>query len=270
VRRRHRALLLAALAASGGACRQEKPAPPAEDAVAPPPAQVPAADSTTPDLAGAWTVVGHRIPGVSAMSEREAARWHGRTLRLDLAQAVSEESHCDRPSYATRRVVPESLLGREFQLPPGRLPSLAALDSLTLLEVRCAGSPWNAMGGRLIGIDSARAYAPWDGVFFELTRSREFKAIGQEPGWSLEISPGKAMTFRYAYGESTAVTPVPSPNTERATGARVYHARTEASDLRVVIEPRPCTDAMSGEPFETTVSVVLNGKAYSGCGAPAP
>ena len=165
-----RALLLTALA-TGAGCRPE-PAPKAEEAAAPPPARVEAPDSAAPDLAGTWTVVGHRIPAISAMSDTEAARWHGRTVRLDLTQAVSEENHCDRPTYETRRVGRASLLGEEFDLQPGPLPPLEALDSLTLLEVRCGGAPWTAMGGRLIGVDSARAYAPWDGVFFELERGR--------------------------------------------------------------------------------------------------
>jgi len=254
------ALLLGLLAAAGGGCRQAEPAPE--------PAAAPSPDSTAPDLAGTWTVVGHLIPGTSAMNETEAARWHGRTVRLDLTQAVTEGSHCDRPTYDIRRMARASLLGGEFNLPPGRLPSLDGLDTLTLLAVRCGGAPWTAMGGRLIGIDSARAYAPWDGVFFELARRRDFRALGQEPGWSLEIREGEAITFTYAYGESRAVTPVPVPTTDSATGARVYHAVTEASDLRVVIESRACTDAMSGKPFETTVSVTLNGQAYSGCGGP--
>jgi hypothetical protein len=163
------ALLLLALAATG--CRQRAPESKPEEAAAPPPAPVPAPDSAGPELAGTWTVVGHSIPAVSAMSDAEAARWHGRTVRLDLTQAVSEENHCDRPTYDTRRVGRASLLGGEFNLPPGRLPPLEGLDSVTLLEVRCGGAPWTAMGGRLIGVDSARAYAPWDGVFFELERA---------------------------------------------------------------------------------------------------
>jgi hypothetical protein len=165
------ALLLAALAAAGG-CRAE-PVPDAEEAADPPPAQVQPADSAAPDLAGTWTVVGHRIPAIGAMSDAEAARRHGRTVRLDVTQAVSEDNHCDRPTYTTRRVARASLLGGEFHVPPGRLPALEALDTLTVLEVRCGGAPWTAMGGRLIGIDSARAYAPWDGVFFELARGVE-------------------------------------------------------------------------------------------------
>ena len=166
--RRQALLAVAAVAAGGAACRKPAPAPVAERSAAPPPASPPAA--AVPELAGVWTVVGHRMPGISAMTDSEAKEWHGRTLRLDVAQAVVEDNHCDRPTYATREVARDSLLGGEFNLTRGNLPALDSLERLTLLEVRCGGAPWTAMGGRLIGVDAGRAYAPWDGVFFELAR----------------------------------------------------------------------------------------------------
>ena len=169
MRTRRAALALAlALAAAGTGCRKPAPAPVAERTSVPPPASAPAA--SVPALAGVWTVVGHRMPGISAMSNAEADRWHGRKLRLDVAQAVMDESHCDRPTYTTREVARDSLLGGEFNLTRGNRPALDSLERLTLLEVRCGGSPWTAMGGRLIEVDADRAYAPWDGVFFELAR----------------------------------------------------------------------------------------------------
>ena len=47
-----------------------------------------------------------------------------------------------------------------------------------------------------------------------------------------------------------------------------FHAITETNDLRLVIEPAPCTDVMSGHLFETTVTVSLNNQTYHGCGGP--
>ena len=47
-----------------------------------------------------------------------------------------------------------------------------------------------------------------------------------------------------------------------------FHAITETNDLRLVIEPTPCTDVMSGNLFETTVTVSLNNQTYHGCGGP--
>ena len=104
------------------------------------------------------------------MTDAEAARWHGRTLRLDRDLAATEGSRCEGPEYVPRTVARDSLLGTEYHLPPGALPALDSAERLTVLQVRCAGSPWTAMGGRLIAAGSMRAFAPWDGVFFELER----------------------------------------------------------------------------------------------------
>jgi len=93
-----------------------------------------------------------------------------------------------------------------------------------------------------------------------------FRAIGQEPGWMLKLASGKWMYFNYDYGEREVFTPLPAPEVD--DGRTVYHADTEAHDLLVVIEDGPCTDVMSGETFESTVTVTLDGKTYSGCGEP--
>ena len=34
----------------------------------------------------------------------------------------------------------------------------------------------------------------------------------------------------------------------------------------MLIQPTACTDAMSGESYETTVTITLDGRAYHGCG----
>ena len=126
---------------------------------------------------------------------------------------------------------------------------------------------WDARG---IGIEADRALAPWNGVFFELTRESDFRAVGQEPGWLLEIRHAREMRLITAYGADTAVTPVPPRRIDSTTGARSYHAVTEGHDLQVLIQPTACNDAMSGESYETTVTVALDGHAYHGCGGPLP
>ena len=222
------------------------------------------------DLTGSWTVVGHHLPGVSAMTEAEASAWRGRTVRLTQAGAASGESHCKSAVYATRMVPRDSLLSAEYRLTADRLSRAGLAERVTVLDVLCAGTPWPAVGGRLIGIGADRALAPWDGVFFELARDDDFRAVGQEPGWQLAIEKGRQIRFIYDYGADTALTPVPGAETDSASGARTYHANTEAHDLRVVVTPAPCTDAMSGQPYETTVTVSLDGRDYHGCGGPLP
>jgi len=266
IKTRAASALVVLLALSAG-CQQEK-------------ARAPAAERSTeerfspvdtaavPGLAGIWTVVGHHIPGISAMSDAEARAWHGRTLRLTAAEAISADTHCDAPNFVARPAPRDRFLGAEYHLPPGALPALASVDPISVLDVSCEGSAWAAMGGRLIGIDADRALAPWDGVFFELVRDHDVRALGQEPFWNLEIRKGKEIQFVYDLGERQVLTPMPIPRTEGK--ATVYHAVTEANDLRVVIDPTPCTDVMSGKPFEATVTVTLNGQTYHGCGGAAP
>jgi hypothetical protein len=67
------------------------------------------------------------------------------------------------------------------------LPGLDSAASLRLLEVSCGGTPWTEAGGRLLTLSPDRAVTVWDGVFFKLARARDFRAVGQEPDWLLQI-----------------------------------------------------------------------------------
>lgn len=220
----------------------------------------------TSPLIGIWTVVGHHLPGVSALSDDAARARYGETVRLTANTATSPGQRCDKPRYATRRVPIDSYLASEFKLPPGSVKPLVAHEQITVLEVACSGALWTALGARLLEIDSNRTLAPWDGVFYELRRDRDFRALGQEPGWQLEIRMGAEMRLTYDYGKGTAVTPASRAQVDSSTGTRTYHSTTEANDLRVVIVPVPCTDSMSGRPFPATVSVTLNNRVFRGCG----
>ncbi|MGH8249775.1 MAG: META domain-containing protein [Steroidobacteraceae bacterium] len=222
--------------------------------------------SAVPALTGIWTVVAHHMPGTSAMSDDEARARYGQTLRLTTSAATSPVGRCGAPSYATSRVQGDAWLASEYKLPAGSVEPLAARGQSRLMRVSCGGTPWAAFGGLLLEIDADRVLAPWDGVFFELERDRDFRAVGQEPGWQLEIHKGTEMRFTYDYGKGAASTPAPAPQVDSSNGTQTYRAVREANELQVVIVPVACTDAMSGRPFKTTVSVTLNGRTFRGCG----
>lgn len=86
--------------------------------------------------------------------------------------------------------------------------------------------------------------------------------------WTLEDLAGVGVvdTVQATLMFFEAATPAPVPKIDRAIGVSVYHAVTEANELRVVIEPTRCADVMSAKPFEKTVIVTLNGQTYCGCG----
>jgi heat shock protein HslJ/uncharacterized membrane protein len=224
--------------------------------------------STVSALNGIWTIVGYHIPGTAALSAGDAHARVGESLRLTERAAVSSGSACREPRYATRQVPAESYLADQFKLAPGSLAPLAARNQLRIMEVSCGGVPWAALGAMMLQLDRDHALAPWDGVFFELERDHDYRALGQEPGWQLEIRQGAEMRLTYDYGKGTAVVPATRAELDAQTGTRSFHARSGTTDLTVEIVPVACSDAMSGRPFPATVTVTLNGRTFRGCGEP--
>ena len=95
-------------------------------------------------------------------------------------------------------------------------------------------------------------------------RPVDFRATGNEPGWFLEIVDEQFIRMIANYGNNRVVTPVPSPqSTEEGT---IYEAETEAHKIRIVIQQESCRDTMSGEEFESKVTVNLDTETFIGCG----
>lgn len=98
-------------------------------------------------------------------------------------------------------------------------------------------------------------------------RGVTFRAIGQEPGWLVEISGDRRMRVLTDYGaDEVIVMPVPVPTVDSTTWTTTYRARADGKDVRIHIRDEPCADTMSGERFSATVTLVLNGIAHQGCG----
>jgi len=93
----------------------------------------------------------------------------------------------------------------------------------------------------------------------------DFRAIGQEPGWILDIYTERRMRLVWDYGESTADFPLTAP-TALQEGATRYEAAQNGRTLAVTIRRTPCNDGMSGEAYPSTVEVVIDGRTLNGCG----
>jgi putative lipoprotein len=102
---------------------------------------------------------------------------------------------------------------------------------------------------------------PWEDA---RRRGVNFRAVGNEPGWSLEIQNGRHLLFVGDYAMQRLVTPDPGVRLEGAT--RSYHAVTATADLRVEIVAADCADTMSGEAFTSRVVVTVNKVVFYGCG----
>ena len=115
------------------------------------------------------------------------------------------------------------------------------------------------------GCARSPARTPWEDARL---RGVSFRAVGNEPGWSLELQPRERIAFSTDYGKTRVATPVPEPRIESQPARATYQARSEAHELTLVIEPGPCRDSMSGETFEMQATVVLDGRVHRGCGRP--
>lgn len=97
-------------------------------------------------------------------------------------------------------------------------------------------------------------------------RGVDFRALGQEPGWHLDISKGDQITYIGNYGEDTISASTPAPSIDSKDGRTTYKVQTDADTLIVEITEEPCTDPMSGFSFPQTVVVTAGSQNYSGCG----
>jgi putative lipoprotein len=99
----------------------------------------------------------------------------------------------------------------------------------------------------------------------------DFRAVGNEPGWYLEIydkgTPEK-LDFIGDYGQAYYTFPSVQRETLGSPERTRYLARIGGHQLEVTLEKGPCRDSMSGEAFETTVTVKLDHRSYRGCGKP--
>ena len=108
-----------------------------------------------------------------------------------------------------------------------------------------------------------RAKAIWEDAKL---RGVDFRAIGNEPGWHLELTASEKVVFVGDYGQTRYEFAAPEPFVDQHARTAFYKVRDGKHDLTIVIEGRPCHDSMSGERFETTAIVLLDGKKYRGCG----
>jgi uncharacterized membrane protein len=90
----------------------------------------------------------------------------------------------------------------------------------------------------------------------------DFRALGNEPGWVLEIREGNLLELVADYGASRVEVLAP----EHVEDAAARSTRWDAGDLTVEVIGRPCSDSMSGEEFEAAVTVTWQGRVLRGCG----
>ncbi|WP_135212435.1 hypothetical protein [Vitreimonas flagellata] len=125
-------------------------------------------------------------------------------------------------------------------------------DASVEAEVAAANSVQEALA-QMPPADSARAA----GV--------DFRGVGQEPGWIVDIYQRDRIRVLLDYGETLLDFPLPTP-TYPAESATQYATQAEGRALTITIRRAPCEDVMSGEPYPSTVELVIDDRTLNGCG----
>ncbi len=85
-----------------------------------------------------------------------------------------------------------------------------------------------------------------------------YKAVGNEPGWSLTVRAAR-MDYIGDYGEVNIAEPTPPD-------FRAAHGTYRSGKLQLTISAGPCSDGMSDLIYRQTVRVTADGRTVSGCG----
>lgn len=86
-----------------------------------------------------------------------------------------------------------------------------------------------------------------------------YMALGTEPGWTLEITPG-LLNYDGDYGDTKIL--VPNPGARPSLNGERY----VTNRLTVDVTHGECSDGMSDRRYRDTVTVVADGKTVKGCG----
>lgn len=93
----------------------------------------------------------------------------------------------------------------------------------------------------------------------------DFWAIGNEPGWVLQVGAGR-LVWVTDYGQTQIIAEPGEPEIDAEARRTVFTASADGLDLSVTLIGEPCADDMSGEAFETQVVIVHGERTYRGCG----
>lgn len=94
-------------------------------------------------------------------------------------------------------------------------------------------------------------------------RGVAYRAIGQEPGWLLEMYTGDRIELSLDYGSDQRNYEYVEPRENETERSSFFELSNEDS---ILIQGTPCSDSMNGEQFETTVTLMLDERELKGCG----
>ncbi|MFP4021637.1 MAG: hypothetical protein ACLFUK_08530 [Halanaerobium sp.] len=94
----------------------------------------------------------------------------------------------------------------------------------------------------------------------------QFRAVGNEPGWLIEVRDDQKIKFVNDYGDLEIKAPVDDLWLGPAGEDKIYYVENDVVQFQVVIMKKSYEDSMSGKKFPYQVRVVFPNKSYVGGG----
>jgi len=92
----------------------------------------------------------------------------------------------------------------------------------------------------------------------------DFTAIGQEPGWLLELTAGQDVSIEWQYATKSAT--FPFQRTDNMEGPLDLSLQSGSDTLELTVVREDCMDPMNGSEYVYSVTAVINGETLNGCG----
>jgi len=109
--------------------------------------------------------------------------------------------------------------------------------------------------------DASSTNSVWDKARM---RGVSFRAIGQEPGWLLEITRDAEILLVTDYGTNRKAHAYVTPQIDEEARRTQYHLHADDTIIKII--DKPCMDSMSGEPFSASVTIITPERTLTGCG----
>lgn len=103
--------------------------------------------------------------------------------------------------------------------------------------------------------------SPWNAALLE---GLGFRAVGNEPGWYVEVGKGESPRLRAVVDYGERVLEIPGA---RPAGNGFRGVTKDGTQVSLSIDDGRCTDGMSGQVFEAGATLTVGRRTYRGCGA---
>lgn len=127
---------------------------------------------------------------------------------------------------------------------------------------------WNKGHEATLERDKQKYRCANDGIAATFERAKfsgvVFRAIGNEPGWILEITSDKEVSLLTNLGETKTHFEVVEKYSNY--GSTEYEMRSNSNVMHVRIEKRRCQDTMADRVYESMVYINFDGINMKGCG----